>query len=396
MASNPRETRADADRSFERLYEGHRSEVYRAALRELGNAADAEDVTQAAFVDAYRALLRGSRPRAPRAWLLAIAENVRRRRFRVAHRRPREEPLDVETAASTELSDERADAIQSALAELPPQQRNVFLLREIAGLSYDEIAERLDSTVASVQMLLFRARRTLRATLDPPPVTQRRRALGLQLPPWLAHLAGRGESLALTPRGAGALGAAVLAVVGATAGVVQMQPRDDPRSGSVVRVEPRPEPALALALASAPMRPEEMAASAKPLPAVAEPRQAGAGRMAASPADGPVPHTSPAAPASTVPVRDDGPAAEPVVAPATGQAVVASPARESVLPPRLVEPLAALVAPPLETATALPAAVVSSVPPIVVPAMPVVPALPVALPAELPPAVVEPLGAPLP
>src|SRR5215203_2109972 len=85
--------RAAVDLTFEELYRGHRADVYRDALRELGSVHDAEDVTQAAFVDAYRAVLRGTRPDSPRAWLLAIAENVRRRRFRAAQVRPRETPL---------------------------------------------------------------------------------------------------------------------------------------------------------------------------------------------------------------------------------------------------------------------------------------------------------------
>ena len=70
--------RAAVDLNFEELYRELRADVYRAALRKLGNAQDAEDVTQAAFADAYRAVLRGARPQSPRAWLLAISENVRR------------------------------------------------------------------------------------------------------------------------------------------------------------------------------------------------------------------------------------------------------------------------------------------------------------------------------
>jgi RNA polymerase sigma-70 factor (ECF subfamily) len=211
------EARREADLDFERLYAGHRGDVFRAALRELGNVHDAEDVTQAAFIDAYRAVLRGSRPEAPRAWLLAIAENVRRRRFRTALRRPREEPLDPEAVLAAEPpTTEQTNALRNALGALPTQQRDVFLLREIIGLSYDEIAEELGSTVGAVQMLLFRARQTLRAELEPP-VVARRRGVIVPLPGWLTTFATRSDAFVLTPRAAGALGAAVLAVTGVSA-----------------------------------------------------------------------------------------------------------------------------------------------------------------------------------
>ena len=210
--------RAEADLDFERLYAGHRGDVYRAALRELGNVHDAEDVTQAAFIDAYRAVLRGTRPESPRAWLLAIAENVRRRRFRTAQRRPREEPLDRgRLPPAAELPYEQTKSLAEALASLPAEQRRVFLLREILGLSYDEIADQAGSTVASIQMLLFRARRSLREQLDPPTATRR----PVFVPP--AELADRAllacEARVLTPRAAGALGAAVLTVAGASVAV---------------------------------------------------------------------------------------------------------------------------------------------------------------------------------
>ena len=187
--------RAAVDLAFEELYRGHRADVYRAALRELGNAHDAEDVTQAAFVDAYRAVLRGTRPQSPRAWLLAISENVRRRRFRTAQRRPREQLVDdADFPPAAELPYEQSQALAEALAALPAEQRRVFVLRELVGLSYDEIADEVGSTVASIQMLLFRARRSLREQLDPPTVAIRR----ARLPAAGAELAGR----ALLPRGA--------------------------------------------------------------------------------------------------------------------------------------------------------------------------------------------------
>lgn len=204
MARGARDAHADAERSFEQLYRGHRGEVYRAALRELGNVHDAEDVTQAAFVDAYRAVLRGTRPQAPRAWLLTIAENVRRRRFRTSLLRPREEPLDADAAIAVEESREQASALLDALGSLTPEQRDAFLLREIAGLSYDEIAARTGSTVGSVQMLLFRARKALREELEPPQVRP------LLVP--LLTLFSRAEHLGAVPRAAGALGALAVAV----------------------------------------------------------------------------------------------------------------------------------------------------------------------------------------
>ncbi|MGH3052942.1 MAG: RNA polymerase sigma factor, partial [Gaiellaceae bacterium] len=61
--------RAVADRSFEHLYRRHRRDVYGFALRAVRDPDEAEDVTQAAFLNAYRALHRGDHPQKPRAWL---------------------------------------------------------------------------------------------------------------------------------------------------------------------------------------------------------------------------------------------------------------------------------------------------------------------------------------
>src|SRR5690349_14398216 len=88
------------DRSFERLYRRHASSVYRYAYGMLRNRADAEDVTQTAFLNAYRALERGDEPRAPLNWLISIAHNVCLQRFRAAARRPQEVELDYDVADS--------------------------------------------------------------------------------------------------------------------------------------------------------------------------------------------------------------------------------------------------------------------------------------------------------
>ncbi|MGH3064614.1 MAG: RNA polymerase sigma factor, partial [Gaiellaceae bacterium] len=66
-------TRPKTDRAFERLYTRHVHDVYRYVLAVLRNPADAEDVTQATFLNAFRAFQRGDRPELPRNWLLKIA-----------------------------------------------------------------------------------------------------------------------------------------------------------------------------------------------------------------------------------------------------------------------------------------------------------------------------------
>src|SRR3954463_6537496 len=95
------------DRGFERLYRRHAPDVYRYALAVLRNPDDAEDVTQTTFMNAYRAFQRGDRPEARRNWLIAIAHNVCRQRFRQASRRPNEVEFVEETAPAPEEVEER-------------------------------------------------------------------------------------------------------------------------------------------------------------------------------------------------------------------------------------------------------------------------------------------------
>ena len=77
-----------ASRAVDDLYRRHRAEVYRYAYAVLGNHADAEDVTQTTFLNAYRALEQGVRPRKPANWLLTIASNAIKERFRREQARP--------------------------------------------------------------------------------------------------------------------------------------------------------------------------------------------------------------------------------------------------------------------------------------------------------------------
>ncbi len=163
LAQRPRQ-----DRQFERLYRKHAADVYRYALAVLRNPADAEDVTQTTFMNAYRAFRRGERPQAPKNWLIAIAHNVCRQRFRQESRRPNEVELIEELAPAAAEDGERysAEDIQRALGLLQFNQRSALVMRELEGRSYAEIAAILGLTVGAVETLIFRARRALREQLE--------------------------------------------------------------------------------------------------------------------------------------------------------------------------------------------------------------------------------------
>src|ERR671937_1722884 len=160
--------RARADRAFEKLYQRHVGDVYRYALVVMRNPDDAEDVTQTTFMNAYRAFRRGERPRTPQNWLITIAHNVCRQRFRQSMRRPNELPLEEELAEAQVPDDDApsADDIRRALGHLAFNQRAALVMRELEGRSYAEIAEILGVSSSAVETLLFRARRALREQLE--------------------------------------------------------------------------------------------------------------------------------------------------------------------------------------------------------------------------------------
>src|SRR5215212_5398736 len=131
--------RPAADRGFERLYRRHVADVYRYSLAVLRDPHDAEDVTQTTFMNAYRAYQRGERPETPKNWLIAIAHNVCRQRFRHAQRRPQTMPLyeDAAEAAVEEPDPDYTVAdIQRALSHVAFNQRAALVMRELEGRSY--------------------------------------------------------------------------------------------------------------------------------------------------------------------------------------------------------------------------------------------------------------------
>jgi RNA polymerase sigma-70 factor, ECF subfamily len=157
-----------AAHAIDDLYRAHAGEVYRYAFAVLGQRADAEDVTQITFLNAYRSLEQGVRPRKPSNWLLTIASNVIKQRLRAELSRPRQTPLGEGVAADAAGDDElpTVGELMAALAKIPPLQRQALVLREFEGRSYREIAEILDVTASALETLLFRARRSLTEELE--------------------------------------------------------------------------------------------------------------------------------------------------------------------------------------------------------------------------------------
>jgi RNA polymerase sigma factor (sigma-70 family) len=158
-----------ASREIDDLYRAHVAEVYRYAYAVLGNHADAEDVTQTTFLNAYRALEQGVKPRKPSNWLLTIASNAIKQRFRQEQARPRQVELDERIAHAEPDEDESGPSVGellTALSKIPPQQRQAIVLREFEGRSYSEIADILGVTTSALETLLFRARRSLAEELE--------------------------------------------------------------------------------------------------------------------------------------------------------------------------------------------------------------------------------------
>ena len=204
------------DQAFEHLYRRYLKDVYRYALALLRNPADAEDVTQTTFMNAYRAYKRGERPVKPQNWLIKIAHNAARTRYARASRRVREVPLEEHVDRLAVPDDDKPDvrAVLEALGRLPLNQRAALVMRELEGRSYAEIAETLDVSVPAVETLIFRARRSMRMN-----ASAIRALAAVPLPGSLSQLFGAGGVVA---GGGAAVGSSFLlkAAVAIVAGIV--------------------------------------------------------------------------------------------------------------------------------------------------------------------------------
>jgi RNA polymerase sigma-70 factor (ECF subfamily) len=147
--------------AFEALVHRHQTAVYRVALRMLGSAADAEDAAQEALVQAWRALSTFRGESAFSTWLYRIVAN-RCLHARAARRLTLALPEVLIDPAGDPVEavarSERLHALARGVLALPPEQRAALVLRELEGLSYEQIAQVLGVTVPAVKGRIHRAR----------------------------------------------------------------------------------------------------------------------------------------------------------------------------------------------------------------------------------------------
>jgi RNA polymerase sigma-70 factor, ECF subfamily len=158
--------RAGDQGSFDELFLRYYSRIYDVVFRLTGDAAEADDIAQEAFIRLYRQPLPPGREHNVGGWLYRVAVNLGYNALRAARRRNTyEQVVDVAAPADPEVvvtqHDER-DRARAVLAELPPQQAQLLMLRH-AGLSYKELALALDVAPTSVGTLLARAERAFEA-----------------------------------------------------------------------------------------------------------------------------------------------------------------------------------------------------------------------------------------
>jgi RNA polymerase sigma factor (sigma-70 family) len=168
------ESAVTAGATTQDLYSQYSRQIYSYCLHKLRSREEAEDAVQTTFMNAFRSLQRGATTQFEQAWLFKIAQNVCFARQTSSSKRMRlEAPNDFEMLQEIVPSPDGEQplelmGLEEALEQMPENQRRAILLREWQGLSYREISDELGLSQAAVEMLIFRARRTLAGALDEP------------------------------------------------------------------------------------------------------------------------------------------------------------------------------------------------------------------------------------
>ena len=163
--------------AFDALVLKYQHKVVKLVMRYVRNPAEAEDIAQEAFIKAYRALPQFRGDSAFYTWLYRIAINTAKNAVVSRDRSPVDYDLDLqnpeesyevqsrmkdaETPEGLVLTDEIREIVNSAIEALPEDLRTAIILRELEGLSYEDIAAAMDCPVGTVRSRIFRARESI-------------------------------------------------------------------------------------------------------------------------------------------------------------------------------------------------------------------------------------------
>lgn len=169
-------------KAFDYLVENYQDRVFNSCLGILRNAADAEDIAQEVFVEVYRSVKNFKEEAKLSTWIYRIAvtksldhlrSKKRKKRYAFVSQlfseetgQPRYDPPDFVHPGVQLENKEMAAYLFKAIEELPENQKVAFTLHKVEGLSYQEISEVMETTVASVESLMFRAKQNLKNLLE--------------------------------------------------------------------------------------------------------------------------------------------------------------------------------------------------------------------------------------
>ncbi len=162
--------------AFDLLVLKYEQKIVNLVMRYVRDPEQALDISQEAFIKAYRALPRFRGDSAFYTWLYRIAVNTAKNYLAAQRRRPMDIELDLQdqeqyglhaklketdTPEAVSLSDEMRESLERAIEALPDDLRTAIILRELDGMSYEEIAQTMDCPVGTVRSRIFRAREAI-------------------------------------------------------------------------------------------------------------------------------------------------------------------------------------------------------------------------------------------
>jgi RNA polymerase sigma-70 factor (ECF subfamily) len=148
--------------AFGELVARHQASVYRVVRGILRDPSESEDVTQEAFVKAWGSLGRFRGESGFFTWIYRIAVNESLMAARRRRPRPMPQVPEVEAPRESEAEGPSIGALEAMLQRLPDDQRAILVLRDLEGLTYQQIAETLEIPIGTVESRIFRARSELR------------------------------------------------------------------------------------------------------------------------------------------------------------------------------------------------------------------------------------------